>query len=286
MKFAALLASAFVATAVQASDVTLYYCEQGDCTKATVEANKCTDLENPGYLTSIQNTAECELFRFPGCSGRSKLVPRGAHLLQNELVVSVRCKEPGLPQNHAPAVQGSEVEIDYCTEKGLCSKDFVEPYECNDLVYPGHLSSFQNTADCRLFEYPGCEGRSFAVKRGSHDIKELRGKVVESFECSRPSLPQTLAPAAQDAEVTVNYCLGQNCYYQYAEPRHCTPLTVPGPISSIQNTADCLLFRLPYCEGHGIPVHRGSSTLQHPFVQTIRCSEPGFLRNQRPMRRH
>ncbi|KAF9935009.1 hypothetical protein BGZ67_003600 [Mortierella alpina] len=247
-------------------------------------------MEFPGYLTSIQNTADCKLYEYPGCSGRVKSVARGSHDgtgLRDKYVSSFSCSEPGFPRNLAPAVQAAEVQVSYCVEGGPCNDVSVKPNHCNHMEFPGYLTSIQNTADCKLYEYPGCSGRVKSVTRGSHDGAELRDKYVSSFSCSEPGFPRNLAPAVQASAVTVFYCDDEDqCTEQYVEPNECTYLDVSGYLTSIQNTANCELFSLPHCGGRSISVRRGSTDLKRPFVRTIKCSEPGFQRNQRPMRRH
>ncbi|KAF9964835.1 hypothetical protein BGZ70_005847 [Mortierella alpina] len=185
----------------------------------------------------------------------------------------------------ATVVQASQVTIKYCLIDGPCANVLAEPGECTDLEYDGPLESIQNNAACKLFEYPGCGGRVKSVTRGAHDIRELKGKIVASFECSEPGLPRNLAPVVQAAEVTIKYCFNHDtCFNAFVEPGECTELKPPGPLSSIQSTANCELFTYRHCAGRSIPVKRGATELNPTFVSTIRCSEPGFWRNQRPMR--
>ncbi|KAF9570006.1 hypothetical protein EC968_002365 [Mortierella alpina] len=283
-----------LAPAVQAAEVTVAYTYERSTEqyRASVEPFECKDFVHPGVLQTFQNTADCRLYENQGCWGRNFLLKRGSHdihELAGKLVASMKCSDPGLPRNPAPAVQAADVMVAYTYEGSTVRHDAsVKPSECKDLVHAGLLETFQNTADCVLFEYQDCEGRSILLKRGSHDTRELAGEWVASIKCSDPGLPRNPAPAVQNPAVTIYYCTElHGCHNMFVPPQFCAYLDQPGDITSIQTTADCELFPYPNCGGPSVRVQRGSSELQPPhFAGTIRCSDPGSLRNQLPMRRH
>ncbi|KAF9290742.1 hypothetical protein BGZ68_006139 [Mortierella alpina] len=186
----------------------------------------------------------------------------------------------------ATAVQASEVTVNYCVQGGDCEDVSLKPFECNPLPYPGVLSSFQNTAACVLFSNPDCAGRyEKYLPRGSYDSGALKGIFVFSFQCAEPGLQRNRAPAVQAAEVTINYCLkGGLCTDAYVDPYECTVLENPGPLDSLQSTAKCQLYTFSNCGGRSIVVERGSTLLHGAYAKAIKCDEPSFLRNQRPMR--
>lgn len=196
MKLASLLVSAFVATTVQASEVTVNYCIQGgDCKDVSLQPFECNRLPYPAALSSFQNTAACVLYENPDCAGRhDKYLPRGSHdsgELKDLYVESFQCARPGFQRNRVPAVQVAEVTINYCLEGGPCTDAYLEPYECTVLENPGSLASIQSTADCQLYRFSNCGGRSVVVERGS---TLLHGTYAKAIKCDEPGFLRNQRP--------------------------------------------------------------------------------------------